>query len=455
MQKLILLDNFPKDFREKDVKQIFGYVLTGKFCQLISIPGGGKATLLKLMASNENLRKFHLGPRLTSTRIIYLDLHELPNFEISQVEKFLLLSIDPKVNAETEPLLLTKQLNRLFSKLIAQNINIIFLLDHFDEFQNSLPPSFFQMLKRLRTLNKYKFGVVFGTRRDLKELIDREVLTNFYDFFTDNTLYLKIYDEKAINVMFSQIEQAFSQKLSTEQKEAIIKLTSGHAKLTKVLTEITLREKQAPDLETLPQKPLIKEALFEIWLFLTAKEQNLLKLIAQKKAVEKDEALENLIKFDLVQQFNPLRPQLASTQARSETSNSTIQPASPAKRGEQYSFTIPLFEQFVLDIVPSITQEKISFNQESKEILKGTSVISDLLSPQEFRLLRFLIQNEGKIIGRDEIIEAVWTDVKSQEGISDEAIDQMIFRLRKKIEDEPQAPKHIVTVKGLGVRFQP
>jgi len=82
-------------------------------------------------------------------------------------------------------------------------------------------------------------------------------------------------------------------------------------------------------------------------------------------------------------------------------------------------------------------------------------VISDLLSPQEFRLLRFLIQNEGKIIGRDEIIEAVWTDVKSQEGISDEAIDQMIFRLRKKIEDEPQAPKHIVTVKGLGVRFQP
>ena len=452
---LIILNNFPKDFREKDVKQIFGYVLTGKFCQLISIPGGGKATLLKLMASNENLRKFHLGPRLTSTRIIYLDLHELPNFEISQVEKFLLLSIDPKVNAETEPLLLTKQLNRLFSKLIAQNINIIFLLDHFDEFQNSLPPSFFQMLKRLRTLNKYKFGVVFGTRRDLKELIDREVLTNFYDFFTDNTLYLKIYDEKAINVMFSQIEQAFSQKLSTEQKEAIIKLTSGHAKLTKVLTEITLREKQAPDLETLPQKPLIKEALFEIWLFLTAKEQNLLKLIAQKKAVEKDEALENLIKFDLVQQFNPLRPQLASTQARSETSNSTIQPASPAKRGEQYSFTIPLFEQFVLDIVPSITQEKISFNQESKEILKGTSVISDLLSPQEFRLLRFLIQNEGKIIGRDEIIEAVWTDVKSQEGISDEAIDQMIFRLRKKIEDEPQAPKHIVTVKGLGVRFQP
>ncbi|MDP2632725.1 MAG: helix-turn-helix domain-containing protein, partial [Candidatus Curtissbacteria bacterium] len=91
----------------------------------------------------------------------------------------------------------------------------------------------------------------------------------------------------------------------------------------------------------------------------------------------------------------------------------------------------------------------------TREILKGTNIISDLLSKQEYRLLVFLIQNEGKIAERGEIIEAVWPDIQVQEGISDEAIDQMVFRLRKKIEDEPNSAKHIITVKGRGLRFQP
>lgn len=416
------LTKFPPQFRDRDIQEIFNSTLTGKFCQLVCVPGGGKATILKLMAINQDLQKYHLKEKLEKTRIIYLDLHHLESFDKTEIEKFILFSLDETIKPEKEPLLLTKQLNRAFAALIEKGFNVIFLQDHFDEFQNRLPASFFQLLKGFRTLNKYKFGVVFGTRRDLKELVDPQILKDFYDFFVGNSLYLKIYDQKASEVMFLQIEEAFGQKFTPAQKKSITEKTGGHAKLTKAVAETVLREKISEQEENLPTKPLIHEALFELWLFLTAQEQQMLRQIAQKTKVEKNEVLQNLKNFDLID--------------------------------DDLNFTIALFKQFVQEIAPK-TQDKITYNPATKEILKGANIISELLSKQEYRLLRFLVQNEEKIIERNEIIQAVWPDAQVQEGISDEAIDQMVFRLRKKIENEPTSPKHIQTVKGMGLRFSP
>jgi len=111
-------------------------------------------------------------------------------------------------------------------------------------------------------------------------------------------------------------------------------------------------------------------------------------------------------------------------------------------------------KEFVLSSGPSLVQEKITFNENTKEIIKGPTVLSDLLSPQEYRLLRFLIANQGRIIEREEIVRVVWPDAQVLEGISDEAIDQLVYRLRKKTEDDPNNPKHTQTVKGQGFRFQ-
>ena len=87
--------------------------------------------------------------------------------------------------------------------------------------------------------------------------------------------------------------------------------------------------------------------------------------------------------------------------------------------------------------------------------MRGQNLITDLLSPQEYRLLQFLIENQGRLITRDEIIKAVWPQALVAEGITDEAIDQLIYRLRKKTEDDPNNPKHTITVKGQGFRFNP
>lgn len=431
---IIFESTLPPDYRKEEIAKILALTLTGKFCQLVCVPGGGKATILRLLAHNRNLLRFHLKEKEEPVRFIYLNLLELANYREAEIAKFLLLSLDEKVPATDDSLFLIKQLNENINKLALAGQTLIFLFDHFDEFQNKLPRSFFQILRSANSLAKYKFAAVFATRRDLRELVDPQILKEFYDFFVGNTIYLAIYDQVATDFMFPQIEEVFRRKIPPKDKEAIIAATGGHAKLTKVLAEIRLRENTAFDPRTLQDIPIVRAALAEIWLFLTAQEQRALTLISQKTTVEKDDALENLLKFGLIKRANQDK----------QFNNSTIQ---------QFSFTIPLFAEFVKTIAPSVTRQKIFYDANTKEIMKGESVISDLLSPQEYRLLRFLTQNEGRIVERDEIIGAVWPDVKVAEGISDEAIDQMVYRLRKKIEDEPTNPKHLTTVKGRGLRF--
>jgi hypothetical protein len=72
------------------------------------------------------------------------------------------------------------------------------------------------------------------------------------------------------------------------------------------------------------------------------------------------------------------------------------------------------------------------------------------LSKKEYELILFLYKNAGNICSRDEIIEAVWPESKDTSAISDATIDQLIHRLREKVEPEPAKPSRIISKKAFG-----
>jgi two-component system alkaline phosphatase synthesis response regulator PhoP len=74
------------------------------------------------------------------------------------------------------------------------------------------------------------------------------------------------------------------------------------------------------------------------------------------------------------------------------------------------------------------------------------------LAGRELQLLRYLVEHRGKTLSRDELLQNVW---EYQPDISTRTIDVHIAWLRQKIEDNPQYPKHILTVRGSGYRFSP
>lgn len=74
------------------------------------------------------------------------------------------------------------------------------------------------------------------------------------------------------------------------------------------------------------------------------------------------------------------------------------------------------------------------------------------LTIMEMELLRYLIRNQGKPVSRRAILEEVWG---LHEDTDTRAIDNFVVRLRRYIERFPSAPRHLLTVRGLGYEFVP
>lgn len=85
---------------------------------------------------------------------------------------------------------------------------------------------------------------------------------------------------------------------------------------------------------------------------------------------------------------------------------------------------------------------------ENLELRNGDELVH--LTLMEAKLLRYLIENDSRAVSRNEILEKVWN---MQEDTDTRAIDNFIVRLRKLIEDEPNNPKIVQTVRGVGYRF--
>jgi DNA-binding response OmpR family regulator len=89
---------------------------------------------------------------------------------------------------------------------------------------------------------------------------------------------------------------------------------------------------------------------------------------------------------------------------------------------------------------------------ERHEVRKNGKLIE--LSHREFRLLEYLIDFRGKLITRDRLLENVWEyDAYDTSYVTTRTVDNHILRLRKKIEDEPDHPSYIQTVRGYGYKF--
>ena len=93
-----------------------------------------------------------------------------------------------------------------------------------------------------------------------------------------------------------------------------------------------------------------------------------------------------------------------------------------------------------------VGNKRIDF--EALELRSGEQTVH--LTLMEAELLRYLIDHEGKIVSRSAILEDVWG---LREDTDTRAIDNFIVRLRKYLEDEPSRPRHLLTVRGVGYRF--
>lgn len=81
--------------------------------------------------------------------------------------------------------------------------------------------------------------------------------------------------------------------------------------------------------------------------------------------------------------------------------------------------------------------------------IRGADVAMPL---KEFELLEILLRNAGRVLTRGQLIDRVW----GEDYVGDtKTLDVHIKRIRGKVEIDPAAPRHVVTVRGLGYKFEP
>ncbi|MCL5433142.1 MAG: helix-turn-helix domain-containing protein [Patescibacteria group bacterium] len=438
---------YPDDSRFLEIEKILNFIKQGKSCQIVSLPGAGRSNLLRLLSYNRNVRIKHLGEDQKWLHFVYTNFSEVKNRPLFDVLKFMFLSLadslrDRKLNAEHD------KLHKIFKSHMMQNdeivlfqglkeavnmltiekkLTIVFLFDRAEEYIPKVSDLFFMNLKTLRNIAKYRFSAVFSLPRPLEEVIEPALFTDFYEFIAGNTVYLSLYDKVGTDFRISYLEKISGKKIDRELLEKIIDQTGGHGKLTRLSAEAALTNNNL-QLTTnklteflLEQKP-VQKALYEIWSSFTPAEQKY--LISNISSTIFNIGKENII---YLEQVGVLKNQ---------------------------QIAIPILEEYITHLNPQDeVEEKIVYDETTKEIKKGNFVVSENLTSAEFRLLKYLIENQGRIIEREEIINSVWKDTQTTAGVTDQALDQLIFRLRKKIEDDPNNPKHLETIKGRGIKF--
>lgn len=432
---------YPKETRFKEIEEILKTIKEGNSCQVVSTAGVGRSNLLGLLSYNRNVRIKHLGESQKSYHFVLLNFSEVRKRPLSDINKFIFLGIldslrERGLKKEYE------EINKIFKESIEfndelvifsgikkaidflateNNLNLILLFDRFEEYIPTLTSDFFANLRVLRNRAKYHFSVVFSLNRPLEDLIEPSLFADFFEYVAGRIIYLPIYDKTGLDFRISYLEKITEKKIEKSVLEKVMSLTSGHGRLTTLCLEaiLTLDTKIPSDnsqlLNYLFTKRPIRSALFAIWNGLNPSEQQYF----IDKNIE-PVFLENIY---LAQNGTP---------------------------------TIPIFEEFIKKEIKekvNDNNDEISYNEITNEIKMGENILSDSLTSSEFKLLKYLILNKGKIVEKEEIINSVWGAQKTTLGVTDQALDQLIFRLRKKIEENPNNPQIITTIKGRGFKI--
>jgi len=95
---------------------------------------------------------------------------------------------------------------------------------------------------------------------------------------------------------------------------------------------------------------------------------------------------------------------------------------------------------------------RLMMDLRSRRVLVDQQQVTPPLSAQQFRLLWRLYEDQGNVVSRADLVAAVWGEDEAL-GVSDQALDALIRRLRDKLSTYDPSHQYVVTVRGHGIRL--
>lgn len=437
---------FPATYRSPAVAELLRWVKLGESGVLIGSSGSGKSNIVGYLPVRSDVTQRWLPATLGNYHFLLLDINGLPGINTSNLYRVMLHTLQQAVanNSElsagiktiraelpnsSDALELYLALQSAHRLLLADDDqHVVWLFDRFDEGCQRLEADTLNSLRNLRDHFKEQLSYIAVTRHPLAQLRNPSEYDEFYELMSRHICWVGPMDWADGQWVAEQVMRRYRTTLPTVAIEAIFKLCGGLPAFLKDAYSAYAEELLPPSAtinewtEILLAQPGIQRNCNELWQSLRSEEQALLAAVAFAEPTLQNRELAK-------EYLEPIGLLL------------------PAQSGSGLAIFSPLFSDFIR----RQPREKGITLRGGLVLRNGLPLPKDnQLAKLEFRLLAYLLDKEGEICSKDELLAHLFPE-DEENGSSDERLTQLVRRLRHKIDTNEW--KYIETKHGRGYRL--
>lgn len=435
---------YPIGYCAAEMELIAGWLAAGKSGSIIGPAGIGKSNLLGFLCHRPDAVQSYLPAGTPPLALVFVDLNDLTNDDPATFYRLILRSfyetrgrLDPalaeavaaayaenrKVN---DPFLVQTALRHLlfhFREAGSGLAGVALAFDHFDQFCQKENLALTDSLRALRDTFKGMISYLVGMRQEISYLADPARLGELYEILDSDICRVRpLSAGDARYLALRELGPADEGVVSQ-----LIALTGGYPSLLKAACNWWSKAQAQPAGDwgnELLAQPTIGRRLEELWLGLSQEEQLALAGLPKSTAGRKHKWPElHQHAFNLLAEKGLLR-----------------------QEGENWRIFSDLLAGYVASMAGP-GRGKIWLDPTSGNIYQGQTLL-DNLSPLEQSLLTFLLGRPRTRHTYTTVIAAAWPAEVARQGVSNEALFQVVAGLRRKIEPDLSRPCYLVNWRG-------
>jgi len=449
------------------MKILADWIRAGISGTVVGPAGIGKSNLLGFLCQRPDVLRQYMPTDSMTTIPVSIDLNNMPADDTSTLYRVILRSIyESRHEFEVElqqlittlylenrdasdPFLPQSGLRELFLNFQRQKMLIVLALDRFDVFCQEVDPKMVDTLRGLRDSFKDTICYIVGMRQEVGYLSDPTTLGELYELLDNYVCWVQPMDSIDARQLIANETSHAEEDLLEVDLQRILELGGGHPALLKAICHWWYKTPGRPDkgwVDSLVTTSPIRYRLDKIWHSLTLAEQQVMGDI-QKWQIKgganasTSHANRNNLKLDEQQQV---------------AAGMLAQKGLIVKVEGGWKISALLLSVHAARAA-GLSPGTIWLDDSRDILYQGSTVLKDL-TPLENGLLIFLVRHTQVRHTYTELIDAVWPEDVSKEGVSTEALYQLVRGLRRKIEPDPSQPRYLINWRGSpegGYRFFP
>jgi hypothetical protein len=459
-------------YRAREMAILADWIRAGVSGAVVGLAGTGKSNLLGFLGYRSDALQQYLPPGLQSSSValIPVDLNNLPAKDPSTFYRVILRSFyevrdrfDPALGqtiadlyqenrAVRDPFLPQSALRELLLLFQAQNVRVVLVLDRFDKFCQNATPQMTDTLRGLRDSLKDTLCYIVGMRQEVAYLSDPAALGELYEILDSHVCWVGPMSEADARGLIAEEVHAAPTPPNETEMAHLLTLTGGYPALLKAACHwwLATTDRPAPAgwATALLAERSLQYRLEEIWEGLTQEERLALSELqklqtwAVARVAGEGKATDKALK-DLHTQHHHVLNRLVDKGLCRRTD-----------RG--WRIFCDLFALYVVH-AEGRGRGKIWLDENTGELYQDQTPLEGL-APLERAVLCFLVKHPRIRHTKTDLIINAWPEETHPEGASDDALFQVISKLRKKIEPNPVKPCYVINWRGKpegGYRFFP